>query len=71
MDKQKKKTSKERGPITVKETHSYRTFSYTRDSINLNFTLNMDNYESLLNFKILLDEAKKDIDNLLPKQIHD
>ena len=51
--------------IFTKSIITRKEFSYSKKGVNLNFTLRVDNSSELKPFKSLLEEAVKDIDEIL------
>ena len=39
-----------------------KSFNYSHETVNLNFSLNIDNKKQMISFIKLLDEAKKDLE---------
>lgn len=50
-----------------KNTITKKEFSYQKDTVSLNFTLNIENRDELSNFKECLIEAIKDIEETMAK----
>jgi len=48
-----------------KEIKTSKTFNYKKNSCNLSFSLSIDENKELIDFKSCLEEATKDINNLL------
>ena len=51
--------------LLQKTTATKRDFNYSKDGVNLGFTLNIDSDKELNNFRECLVEAIKDIDTTL------
>ena len=51
--------------ILIKSVTEKKDFSYSKGDVNLNFTLRVDNSSQLRPFLDILNEAKKDIEELL------
>lgn len=52
--------------VTIsKKIETSKTFSYQLPGVVLSFTLNVDNFDQLEAYKVLLDEAQKDVQEIL------
>ena len=49
----------------IKSLITRKEFSYSKKGVNLNFTLQVDNSSDLKSFKSCLEEAAKDIEEIL------